>query len=368
MMDGANRANVSFYPIDARVLAASDRRRDAPDATDAAGRVAALRTLAENTDGLAMLTSNDVPAGVSRLMSDLQSYYLVGYLSTNTTADGGYRRLSVSVKRRGVTVRARRGYRARTAGELERQLTRSAQAGQTPGGGVGAVQAAIAALGELPASAPVRSRVAYGPTSSGRMRIWAVAEIAITISREGGWMGGGTVDASLNAPDNTALTTAESALAGNQRAVLLDLGEIDPPRSPTTLRLRLRPGGEGTMLQDELALAPLPAGNDFGVPLLSRRGATTGGRYLPTANPTFRRTERVRLELPRPAAPGAFTAVLLDRTGAPMALPVVTSTRTEGAVTWAVADVSLAPLAHGDYVLKVTVEGKEVITAIQVVP
>jgi hypothetical protein len=76
----------------------------------------------------------------------------------------------------------------------------------------------------------------------------------------------------------------------------------------------------------------------------------------------------VRLELPRSTPPGAFSATLLDRAGSPLALGVTTSTRADGGVTWAVAELGLAPLAHGDYVLRLTVDGAESVTAIRVVP
>jgi hypothetical protein len=121
-------------------------------------------------------------------------------------------------------------------------------------------------------------------------------------------------------------------------------------------------------LQEVVALAPLGAQGDPGVPLLLRRGPTTGARFVPTADPQFRRTERVRVELPRTTPPGAFTASMLDRVGAPMPLVVTATMRTEGALTWASAEVSLAPLAHGDYVIKLTVDGADSVTAIRVVP
>jgi len=368
MADGANRANVSFYALDAGLLGGSRP----PDAAGAAaprtqGSAAALNTLADTTDGQ-VIDYAGLDAGLAGLMRDLSSYYLLGYRSTNTRADGGYRRVTVSVNRRGVTVRARPGYRAVTAGELERQFTRGAQAGQPVGAGAVAVQAAVAALAGLPARAPVRARVAYGPAGPGRVHIWAAAQIAVAISREGGWLGGGTVDASLTAPDNRVLAAAEGALGGGERAVLMDLGEIDAPRTPTTLRLRVQPRGEGSRLQAELALGPLGGPDDLGVPLLSRRGPTTAGRYLPAADPRFTRTERLRLELPRPAPPSQLAAALLDRTGAPLAVPVQTTTRTAGGVTWAVAELALAPLAHGDYVLRLSVDGHDAVTAIRIVP
>jgi hypothetical protein len=365
---------VSFYPIDARGLATLDNlgathtEEPALDTLRVGNRVDSLRTLAETTDGLAVVNTNDLTGGVGRLVSDLTSYYLIGYYPTNARADGGYRRISVSVTRRGVTVRARRGYRAPSAGELERQRTAAALAGQTLGGPLGGVQAALAGLQQLKPSVPVRSRIAYGPAGDGRLRLWAVTEISAGTARAGAWLGGGAVDVSLLRPDNSAVASAEASLPAGQRAIVLDLGEIDAPEFTTALRVRLRPAGEGPSIADDVALAPLDQALALGVPIISRRGPTTGTRYVPTADPQFMRTERVRLELPRAAPPTSFTASLHDRAGSPLNVRVTASTRQDGATTWAVAELALAPLAHGDYVVRLVVDGRESMTAIRVVP
>jgi hypothetical protein len=47
---------------------------------------------------------------------------------------------------------------------------------------------------------------------------------------------------------------------------------------------------------------------------------------------------------------------------------VTTATRDEGGVVWATVDLALAPLAPGDYVIRVEVDGEESVTAIRVVP
>ena len=64
LMDVANRNNASFYPIDPRGLAAFDSdigpERPPPLIVDRANlikRIETLRTLAENTDGIATVTA-----------------------------------------------------------------------------------------------------------------------------------------------------------------------------------------------------------------------------------------------------------------------------------------------------------------------
>ena len=60
------------------------------------------------------------------MVADLSDYYLIGYASTNAKADGSFRRINVRVKRPGVEVRARRGYRAATAAEVAARAAASA--------------------------------------------------------------------------------------------------------------------------------------------------------------------------------------------------------------------------------------------------
>ena len=120
----ANRANVTFYAVDPRGLAAFDdsigpMRPALPeqDRSRLAARHGGLRELAGNTDGTVVLNTNDVKGGVTRIMADLGSSYLMQYYSTNTKLDGRFRSISVKVKRPGVHVRARPGYLGPTEAE-----------------------------------------------------------------------------------------------------------------------------------------------------------------------------------------------------------------------------------------------------------
>ena len=108
------------------------------------------------------------------------------------------------------------------------------------------------------------------------------------------------------------------------------------------------------------------------MPVLLRRGLTTGVRYVPTADKQFRRTDRVRLELPSAEGVAATSAEVLDRSGKPVNIPVTSAVRSDGTLTWATAEVSLAPLAAGDYALRLKTEragrSSEVVTGFRVVP
>jgi hypothetical protein len=107
----------------------------------------------------------------------------------------------------------------------------------------------------------------------------------------------------------------------------------------------------------------------LGDAVLWRRGPTTGPQHARTADPRFRRNERIRLELPtsldEPAA-----ARLIDRNGQPMSVPVEVSERPDarGPFRWIVADLGLAPLAAADYAIEVTQGQAKQLTAFRVVP
>ena len=113
-VNAAVKANVSFYPMDARGLVAlvpgGDASKAAPRGTQVFTGQAitaqktkfndqqeTLFTLAEDTGGKALLDSNDLTLGMQQAQKDLGSYYILGYYDTNAVADGRFRRIQVSV-------------------------------------------------------------------------------------------------------------------------------------------------------------------------------------------------------------------------------------------------------------------------------
>ena len=69
-----------------------------------------MMTLAENTDGFAVVNTNDLGAGLRRISDDVSAYYVLGYYSTNAKFDGKFRRIEVKMRPPGFKVKARRGY------------------------------------------------------------------------------------------------------------------------------------------------------------------------------------------------------------------------------------------------------------------
>ena len=145
-INAAIRANVSFYPVDARGLVASaplgDATRQSPGGIGVFSGTTAMATitnfqrsqdslfaLAEDTGGKALLDSNDLAAGIVQAQQAITSYYVIGYYPTNTSVDGKFRRIKIALKD-GLQAKLdyRQGYFAPkqfskfTAADKERQL------------------------------------------------------------------------------------------------------------------------------------------------------------------------------------------------------------------------------------------------------
>jgi VWFA-related protein len=153
ILQDANRANVTFYPIDP----AGPRAITGGAAGWAinAGQPETLKTMATATDGIAIVDTTDLDGRLRRIVDDLSSYYLIGYTPTNTRHDGKFREITVRVKREGVAVRARSGYRALT----EAEAAPRAEAVVAPDAAAAARTNALAALGR---TTPVLPALAIG--------------------------------------------------------------------------------------------------------------------------------------------------------------------------------------------------------------
>jgi hypothetical protein len=111
----------------------------------------------------------------------------------------------------------------------------------------------------------------------------------------------------------------------------------------------------------------LPAASQSSGAVFFRRGLSTGNKDAPTADLRFRRSERLRVEVPSTA--DVAVARLLDRTGKPLAVPVAAATRTDAdGSRWATGELLLSPLAPADYVVEISVSGTRTMVAFRIVP
>lgn len=69
-----------------------------------------LISLAQETGGQAIVRTNDIAGGLSRIERDTSRYYILGYVADPGRAPGKFRSIEVKVRKPGLKVRARRGY------------------------------------------------------------------------------------------------------------------------------------------------------------------------------------------------------------------------------------------------------------------
>jgi hypothetical protein len=132
------------------------------------------------------------------------------------------------------------------------------------------------------------------------------------------------------------------------------------------VKVQVRVSGHGALARytdtTSVALDAMPAG--WGAPRLSRRGPSTGVVWVPTADPRFRRQERLRVSVAVGAETGPLTGTLLDRQGRPISIPVKVDQTVPQAL---LAELALAPLAAGDYVLALAGGPKRLLVPLRVV-
>lgn len=113
-INAAVRANVAFYPIDARGLIATPPGGDASTPSPRGTGVftgktqkgardkindqqETLYSLATDTGGKALLDNNDLSVGITQVQKDINAYYILGFYSTNAAEDGKYRKVRVKL-------------------------------------------------------------------------------------------------------------------------------------------------------------------------------------------------------------------------------------------------------------------------------
>ncbi|MGE5360976.1 MAG: VWA domain-containing protein [Bacteroidales bacterium] len=369
LFDRANRANVSFYPVDPRGLAVFDAPIDAKNPGAMGGyaappsvignqaqldqRLETLKTLATATDGRAMVTSNDIAASLQKISDDLSDYYLLGYYSTNAKPDGKFRKISVSVKRPGVSVRARRGYLAAT----EAEVTARAKAERAADPDNAMRESALAAVDAVRPDRPVRAAAGYARDANGQPIVWVAGELDTATAKQEPWSGGADATITINEAGGPTLLSGQAAVPAATPRFFLRIPNAT--LAPTEYLARVRVKAKSGAGSEWVEVVP------FTVPeaskalladraLLFRRGPFTGPGFQPTADPRFRKAERLRADVPLADAAAALGARLLDRKGQPLQVPVTVSAREDNALRLASCEVTLAPLAQGDYVIELT--------------
>jgi VWFA-related protein len=375
--EDANRGNVTFYPVYARGLVAFDAPigpekppsiRD--DQANLRVKQDGIRFLADNTDGTAIVNTNNIDGMLQRIVDDLSSYYLFGYYSTNTKLDGRFRNITVRVKRPGAKVRARRGYRGRTADEL---ISGAAGAAATEASAT--LSTALTPVVGFNARSQFRIRTsswgrpATGSDAAGGA-FWVVGELDYRTKRELAWTATAKADVVILASDGSEVMSRTIDVKtddGPFGFAVPDSGGL--PAGEYAVRVRLTSTADSSLALSDTARVVLSPNMALGEAVMWRRGPTTGLQHRRTADPRFQRSDRLRFEYATTLS-DPVKARLLDRNGHSLSVPVQTMERPDasGAFRWIVVDATLAPLAPGDYGVEVTQGSAKQVTGFRIVP
>jgi VWFA-related protein len=340
----ANRANVSVYPLDPGETprAAVDPRSDL------------FQVLAGETDGR---TAADLAAGLKRAVADATDYYLITYRSSQPD-DGKFRGVDVRVARKGVTLRARKGYFGASPDEALRA-------------------AILARMNEPKVPAPVEPaphastliRPWFGMSrgDDGKTRVTFVWEPAARVPGERVRHTARRLVLTALAADGSVIF--EGAVAPTGPAALDEPGTT-PVRAVFDVapgRLRLRMTIQDVAAQEidrdvrELSIRDLRGGVAIGTPEVLRSRNAREFRTLdvaaavPVVAREFSRTERLLIRFPAygpsDAAPDV-SAKLLGRMGHALRDLTVSRASTPGGEN--AIDLPLAGFAVGDYTIEVT--------------
>jgi hypothetical protein len=303
------------------------------------------------------------------MVKDASSYYLLGYTASSPT-DGRFKQIRVRVKRPGLQVRHRRGYWALTNDDVK-AVAAAASRPEAPAD-VGAALATI----ETPLRAhTIRIWVGTARGENGKTAVTLVWEPAPPLSGERrdpiariGVTAGGQTGASYfrgKVPQNAPEPAAGAASGDTPGGAIT----FQAPPGPVQMRLTVE-GAAGQTIDSDFRDVVVPdyakADPQLSVPALFRARTQRDVNLLatdPAARPStareFSRTERLHVRF-QAYVPGGGTAAptarLLNRTGAKISDVPVKPTPARSPSDFD-ADVPLASLPPGDYLLEVALPG-----------
>jgi VWFA-related protein len=380
VFDTANRQNTSIYSVDPRGLAVFEYNinegvNNNVDRNRLASTLDSLRVLSDNTDGRAIVNRNDLATGMKQIIRDASGYYLLGYNSSQAPTDGKFHEIKVKVTRKGVDVRARKGYWAYTNEDAARAtappkpeapaaITTALNSIAEPARG----RAARFWLGTMRGDSG-KSRVTFAwepvpPEGTDRREDSVPARVLLTaVAADGRPVFKGRVpdDGANGEPAGSAVgaptTGAASPVATGATTT------FDAPPGQLQLRMVVE-NARGQVVDSATREVTVP---DFtkvevslGTPRVFRARTARemqNVRANPAAQPavdrTFSRAERILVKVDAYAPGGSaptVTARLLNRTGQPVAdLPIQPPTGGSAEL-----ELGLGSLAAGDYLIEFT--------------
>lgn len=381
----AKRAGVPVYTFDPRGL---------PDGSATRSGVAApgvfvnqwnnMRTIAENTGGLAFVGMSDVTRAIQTMVHDSDSYYLIGFYPEPLVRDGKFHDVDVKIKGRPeLRVRARAGYSAPAAVppppvDLNAAFI-TAMGAALPTYGISLrAQAAPLTRGNKGVKTAVTLQVTY-PVTADRAKIDDTLEYsAVALD------GDGKIKASAR---HSFHFTASPKKQGDATFVINDVIEL--PTQPLTLRVGVASKDLGKIGVIHLPVEPAKTGSsdtEMGAVVIGYAGAAREDAkpkdmfsglvpFQPTTDREFRTTDVIRIFAPvswQGAAPatvafsitqGAKTIVRRTDQLMPVSAEAATTTRLMGRSSERSSASFTAPLPMtgvpaGDYVLSILVSAQ----------
>jgi VWFA-related protein len=401
----ATRNNTAIYTLDPRGLATNEFDIDEnvgpqQDRNMLQASTDTLRTIADETDGRAIVGRNDIAKGLGQALQDSTAYYLLGYTSAQAPVDGKFHQikvqLSAAARKRGLQVRARRGYWAATTEDVKK-----AEKATPPGVSEAArpVMQALASIAvPVQAGKYVRTWLGTARGDNGKTQITLVWEplpktpvgnvrsdpapgrVSVIAATEKGDLvyRGRSPDAAQLASASPQTTGASASLPASAPAASAPQSlTFDAPPGKLELRMTVEGAGGGVLDQEirNITVPDLTAAR----PALSTprvyavrtprefQAVASNAAAVPPANREFSRTMRLLIRFDS-YGPGnevpAPTAALLNNNGQKFADVPVTAAAAGGTHQ---IDMSLATIPAGEYVIEITTKSASGETAKELV-
>lgn len=337
-LQAANRGNVTVHVLDPRPLGSAPF-----------GGGQALRRLAMETGGRAIVNTNNPREGLQQVIADASAYYLIGFSPSRDHADGKFHRIDVKVKRSGVRVTARRGYWAPTPEETNPEPLPPADPGLTE---------ALAALVVPNPNRLLTLWVGSQPAGNGATGI----QVAWDTSSDDPDLRPVLVEVQpVSRSDGEPLAPAQEVGTTPAADGVPTMASFELPPGTAALKVTARTAG-GSVADRWTQPLVVPdytdGGLQMGTPIVYRTRTLMETRAFdadpsptPTASRQFRRTDRLVVDVPWTAPDGApeVTAELTNQAGDSLAPLEVAST--DGGRARVV--LPLASLAPSTYVVRV---------------
>ena len=393
----ATRNNTAIYTVDPRGLATNEFDIDEnvgpqQDQNMLTASTNTLRSIADETDGRAIVGRNDLAKGLQQALQDSTAYYLIGYTSAQAPIDGKFHQikvqLSAAARKRGLQVRARRGYWAATPEDVKK--AEKATGPGVPDAAKPVLQALSSIATQVQAGKYVRTWLGTERGENGKTKVTLVWEplpqppgggarrdptpgrMSVIAATEKGDLvyRGRTPDTAQLASANPQATGASAALPAATTATTAPVPQaLTFEAAPGKLELRMTvEGAGGGVLDQEIRNITIPdltaARPAISTPRVYAartprefQAIAANAAAVPPANREFSRIMRLLIrfdsygpgnEVPVP------TAALLNNNGQKFTDVPVTAATAGGTHQ---IDVSLATIPPGEYVIEITVKG-----------